>query len=575
MITPFDIEKKLKKMRPKPLRADEKERLWSNIYLAMSEEKKLAAGTKGFSVFGFLDRRFAYGALLVIFLVGSTGATIAAADSAKPGDALFPLDIASEKIQIAISFGDKKNELRIKFAQERLDEAKEVVAAFFASIEASGEGNTGGATTTDDVLITATSTDDEEISEEVDLADIEGVNSALVFAIEELEKTRSTLEAEGNFAAVLALEGIIGELTQLAENHISELDKFEIKIKNTGKKLTLEIKVSSEELKTKLKFEERFGGRGGGRNEVKIKMEDSKSEIKIKSGSIKIEFKQESEKKEHDDDEDDDDKHKKEAKKHESKKVKICHIPPGNHKKAKTIEVSKRSLEAHLDHGDVLGECDDDDNNDNDTATSTPDIIAPLISNIHSTTTINTAEILWDTDEESDSVAWYATTTPLAVVSGISSVDSADMVVSHSLSLAELEASMTYYFIVTSTDDAGNTATSSELSFTTLAEEVMQEPEDTTPPVLSDITATSTVSTLTISWDTDEDSTGTAWYGLSTPLSVSSTTPFMSHSDFVSVHNLVIMGLTASSTYYYIVSSADESGNTATSTEFSVLVLPE
>jgi len=40
-------------------------------------------------------------------------------------------------------------------------------------------------------------------------------------------------------------------------------------------------------------------------------------------------------------------------------KIKICHIPPGNPDNAHTIEVSQSAIEAHLDHGDSLGPCDD------------------------------------------------------------------------------------------------------------------------------------------------------------------------------------------------------------------------
>ena len=38
-------------------------------------------------------------------------------------------------------------------------------------------------------------------------------------------------------------------------------------------------------------------------------------------------------------------------------KVTICHIPPGNPDNAHTIRVSENAVDAHLDHGDTLGEC--------------------------------------------------------------------------------------------------------------------------------------------------------------------------------------------------------------------------
>ena len=41
-------------------------------------------------------------------------------------------------------------------------------------------------------------------------------------------------------------------------------------------------------------------------------------------------------------------------------RVVICHIPPGNSSNAHTITVNASALNAHLNHGDTLGECDGD-----------------------------------------------------------------------------------------------------------------------------------------------------------------------------------------------------------------------
>ena len=40
-------------------------------------------------------------------------------------------------------------------------------------------------------------------------------------------------------------------------------------------------------------------------------------------------------------------------------KITICHIPPGNPDNAHPITISVRALDAHLAHGDVIGDCDD------------------------------------------------------------------------------------------------------------------------------------------------------------------------------------------------------------------------
>lgn len=40
-------------------------------------------------------------------------------------------------------------------------------------------------------------------------------------------------------------------------------------------------------------------------------------------------------------------------------KEKVCHIPPGNPSNKHTIEVGSPAVNAHLNHGDYEGECND------------------------------------------------------------------------------------------------------------------------------------------------------------------------------------------------------------------------
>jgi len=101
-----------------------------------------------------------------------------------------------------------------------------------------------------------------------------------------------------------------------------------------------------------------------------------------------------------------------------------------------------------------------------------------------------------------------------------------------------------------------------------------EDEEDITAPVISEITATSTIATSTdIVWLTDEESDSKIWYDILTPLEITTSTPTISSNDLVLEHNLTISDLTASTTYYYIVSSTDEEDNTATSSEYSFTTL--
>jgi len=65
----------------------------------------------------------------------------------------------------------------------------------------------------------------------------------------------------------------------------------------------------------------------------------------------------------HDDDNDDNDK-----------KFKICHIPQGNPENAHTITISKSAWDAHKEHGDHKGECNDDQDDGEDCECKKPTI---------------------------------------------------------------------------------------------------------------------------------------------------------------------------------------------------------
>jgi peptidoglycan hydrolase-like protein with peptidoglycan-binding domain len=100
------------------------------------------------------------------------------------------------------------------------------------------------------------------------------------------------------------------------------------------------------------------------------------------------------------------------------------------------------------------------------TATSTPDVIAPVISGLEATSTIVTStKIIWVTNELANSKVWYGTTTPLVIATSTLTASSSDLVLNHNITISGLTASTTYYYLTASADAAGNTATSAEKSF--------------------------------------------------------------------------------------------------------------
>ncbi|MFH1408898.1 MAG: fibronectin type III domain-containing protein, partial [Nanoarchaeota archaeon] len=115
-------------------------------------------------------------------------------------------------------------------------------------------------------------------------------------------------------------------------------------------------------------------------------------------------------------------------------------------------------------------ECDDGNNQEGDgcdqiCAIEAPDTIPPVITNIGSAPSMNTALVTWTTDELATSEVRYG------IASGsYPNLETDDtLVIAHSVVLSGLIPETVYYFAVKSTDGSGNPSLqSSEHSFTTL-----------------------------------------------------------------------------------------------------------
>lgn len=102
-------------------------------------------------------------------------------------------------------------------------------------------------------------------------------------------------------------------------------------------------------------------------------------------------------------------------------------------------------------------------------STDMPFIDAPVLSNLQSSSVIsNSATIAWTTDVSSDSEVIYGTSTPVLNSNPLSTEYDSQNVTSHSLTLVGLESNTTYYYIASSTNTLGISATSTQGSFTTL-----------------------------------------------------------------------------------------------------------
>ncbi len=194
------------------------------------------------------------------------------------------------------------------------------------------------------------------------------------------------------------------------------------------------------------------------------------------------------------------------------------------------------------------------------------DVTPPAITSVGANGITSTgAHISWSTAEPATSLVWYSSGSSVTI--GVSpSVSSASLVLAHDVALTGLATSTTYYFVASSADSSLNVSTSSQLSFTTLP------PPDTTPPILSIAAGINATSSIHVIWTTDEPSTSKVYFSTSTPVLTASAAVVSSNS-LVTYHDVTLVPLTPNTLHHYIITSTDLSGNTATSTELTLMTL--
>ncbi len=91
---------------------------------------------------------------------------------------------------------------------------------------------------------------------------------------------------------------------------------------------------------------------------------------------------------------------------------------------------------------------------------------------------------------------------------------------------------------------------------------------DVIPPVITSVAGTVAVNGAVVSWTTNELSTSRVWYATSSNVATATPRFDVSNNGLVTSHTLTLEGLTASTTYFFTVSSVDASGNSATSSTY-------
>ncbi len=184
---------------------------------------------------------------------------------------------------------------------------------------------------------------------------------------------------------------------------------------------------------------------------------------------------------------------------------------------------------------------------------SAADTTSPTITSIASSTTATSATITWSTNESATSTVEYGLTAGYGATTTSSVFKTA-----HSFTLTGLTPNTLYYYKLTSADSSMNTATSTDLTFTTGT-------VDTTVPTITSIASSTTGTTATITWTTDESATTQVAYGSTTSYGSQTTLD----TNLVTSHSAVVTGLISSTLYHFRVSSSDASGNISTSTDYT------
>ncbi|HEU4914280.1 MAG TPA: hypothetical protein VFT16_02630 [Candidatus Saccharimonadales bacterium] len=176
-------------------------------------------------------------ALSAAGLVLLTGGTAAAANSSKPGDALYGIDTATERVQLALSWGDGLDEsLHRNIAEERLTELRQLfeekdvdapgIAVALANFEEHKQAAT--ALSKDDDDAREVENEFEKYQSEIDDL-FESQQKAIEAAREDFKKQAEAAEAAGNLA-------LATELRAKAEALDSQLQVLEAKRESSKQK---------------------------------------------------------------------------------------------------------------------------------------------------------------------------------------------------------------------------------------------------------------------------------------------------------------------------------------------------
>ena len=236
-----NLEKKLESIDIKNLSDKEQADIWQSI------QTNIDTPVSPFSCLLLTHKNMIQVIATVMIIALSSFGIVKAADNAKPGDFLFPLDRAIEDIQIKITPKDKKDKLKIKFALERVEEISILLKS--AGPIAQSTSTPPVATSTLPVNATSTPTSTGSVVPSDDK-----ISQAIQIAIDYIEKVKNEMEQKGNMQAATALKDIADSLKSGQKN----IGRFEMEIEKEDDKNKFKIEIKGDR-KQKIEIESEDG----------------------------------------------------------------------------------------------------------------------------------------------------------------------------------------------------------------------------------------------------------------------------------------------------------------------------
>ncbi len=227
-----NITQMLQATRP-TLSPSERSRAWQNIHASLTPQPLRSP----YSHVTWLSHASLIRVLAVIALVVGGGVTTVAAHEARPGDALFPLDRALERIELKLARSEeRRNEIAIAHAEERLSELKILI-------------HTSGSTTP--YSVTATTSSHTHLNTAVD---------ALMDVLDKSHMSDTARE-------------------RIYENFFDEIDP-----------LSVDMHIDSKQKKGSLKERVNIEHDERGETKIEIREENKRTRIEKRDGRVHIEY---------------------------------------------------------------------------------------------------------------------------------------------------------------------------------------------------------------------------------------------------------------------------------------------